>query len=71
MSTYGFKADNPGAIDFTLTVTLPLHRWQRLASTLSIASVPEARSEIDLMWGAIRSMVRQAEARFEPEENGT
>jgi len=59
-----FKPAKPDTIEMTLEVTMELRYWKKLSTQLSNVSYPS--NQIDL---AIRSMVSQAEAHFQPKKN--
>lgn len=59
----------PGQIEFTLTVTMPLYRWEELSKQLSSAPNWTSYPACDLIT-AIREMTRKAatEISYEPGE---
>lgn len=61
-----FKANNPDEIEFTLTKTMPLAQWRKLAGQLESGQIPWCHPAREFI-SDVRSMVRQAAREFRPE----
>lgn len=57
-----FEAQNPGEIEFTLTMTMPLRMWSSIREEISSGQYPCRE-----LWKAIMDMENQARKVYTPE----